>query len=409
MSVKLTPTQLAEIETRAATIAMIGARLAIDKILQDVAELPDRTSPDDQPDMMLVTTDELDLIVGQHLDGALTVVRAEVIALLADRRALVAENDRLKSACSTLNDEVMQILGRALGYPKFVDDQVTFPGATDADGICPGDMVAEAMAEQAAARIRELVADLAQAQECAGAWHQTLDAICAILELPPASPDTPAEVRAKFEALTAKVYLPGQWGCPKCGFRLTQRTLHAADGSVSTRDQTGERCRNCDVPLWRVAALDEVNEAYQQANRAFDMRQEAIARAEKAEAERDALKAERERLRDGTNAARDVLAERRRQVDAEGWTPEHDDEHADGQMADAAGYYALYAGSDDYHRAAMAMRAHGMAPSGWPWGPEWFKPAEGRRRMLVKAGALIIAEIERLDRAAARGGASHDD
>lgn len=31
----------------------------IDKIIQDVAELPDRTSPDDQPDMMMVTADEL--------------------------------------------------------------------------------------------------------------------------------------------------------------------------------------------------------------------------------------------------------------------------------------------------------------------------------------------------------------
>ncbi|PXB75626.1 hypothetical protein CW299_41965, partial [Pseudomonas aeruginosa] len=36
----------------------------------------------------------------------------------------------------------------------------------------------------------------------------------------------------------------------------------------------------------------------------------------------------------------DVQAERRRQVEAEGWTPKHDDEHADGQMAQAAGCYA---------------------------------------------------------------------
>lgn len=33
------------------------------QILRDVAELPDRTSPLDQPEMMLVTRDELEKIV----------------------------------------------------------------------------------------------------------------------------------------------------------------------------------------------------------------------------------------------------------------------------------------------------------------------------------------------------------
>jgi hypothetical protein len=37
------------------------------------------------------------------------------------------------------------------------------------------------------------------------------------------------------------------------------------------------------------------------------------------------------------------------------------------------------------------------APDGWPWAPELWKPANARRD-LVKAGALILAEIERLDR-----------
>ncbi|WP_240440663.1 hypothetical protein [Pseudomonas aeruginosa] len=85
----------------------------------------------------------------------------------------------------------------------------------------------------------------------------------------------------------------------------------------------------------------------------------------------------------------DVQAERRRQVTAEGWTPEHDDEHNGGELADAAACYALWAG--------------GINPGNWrefwPWAPEWLKHSEPRR-MLVKAGALILAEIERLDRAA---------
>jgi len=37
------------------------------------------------------------------------------------------------------------------------------------------------------------------------------------------------------------------------------------------------------------------------------------------------------------------------------------------------------------------------------WPPEWdFKPNEPRR-MLIKAGAMILAEIERIDRLAAAG------
>jgi hypothetical protein len=39
----------------------------IEKIVRDVAELPDRTSPADQPDMMLVSADELRTILERYL------------------------------------------------------------------------------------------------------------------------------------------------------------------------------------------------------------------------------------------------------------------------------------------------------------------------------------------------------
>lgn len=94
-----------------------------------------------------------------------------------------------------------------------------------------------------------------------------------------------------------------------------------------------------------------------------------------------------------TQAVLDVLAERRRQVEAEGWTPEHDDEHAEG-LACAAACYA--AGS------RRLMIEGDMADiEVWPWDESWWKPTN-RRRDLVKAGALILAEIERLDRMAER-------
>lgn len=98
-----------------------------------------------------------------------------------------------------------------------------------------------------------------------------------------------------------------------------------------------------------------------------------------------------------TAAARDVLAERERQVSVEGWTPAHDDENDDGQLASAA---ACYAFPTWQRRGALAISAGTDMPSAWPWAREWWKPSpDDRRRELVKAGALILAEIERLDRA----------
>ncbi len=92
-----------------------------------------------------------------------------------------------------------------------------------------------------------------------------------------------------------------------------------------------------------------------------------------------------------SQAATDVLAERRRQVTAEGWTSEHDDQYEDGELIDAAACYAQDSGLWD---------CVGEPPSDWPWNDEWWKPSKNMRRNLVKAGALILAEIERRDRAA---------
>lgn len=80
-------------------------------------------------------------------------------------RELEARVNHLTLGCAKQNDEVCQVLGRALGYPAFVDDQVNFPGATEADGVCVGDHVAESMADEAARRISAAEAKLARARE----------------------------------------------------------------------------------------------------------------------------------------------------------------------------------------------------------------------------------------------------
>ena len=95
--------------------------------------------------------------------------------------------------------------------------------------------------------------------------------------------------------------------------------------------------------------------------------------------------------RDPAQAVLDVLAERRRQIEAEGWTPEHDDEHSVGELAKAAACYVLVSAGFNPDATINV----------WPWHRLWWKPSD-KRRNLVKAGALILAEIERLDRMAER-------
>lgn len=116
-----------------------------------------------------------------------------------------------------------------------------------------------------------------------------------------------------------------------------------------------------------------------------------------------------------TKAARDVLAERHRQVEREGYSPDHDDHHVDGSIARAAAAYAFTAGLQEMgnrpgastEEAVKATKLDAQHTAAlWPWRPEEFKSTgdgfsySAPRRDLVRAGALILAEIERLDRAA---------
>lgn len=112
------------------------------------------------------------------------------------------------------------------------------------------------------------------------------------------------------------------------------------------------------------------------------------------------LRAAELKARAPTQAARDVLAERRRQIEEKGWTHDHDDEHVLGEIAALAAFYAVPDGVRDWDFSSTGYGdtlAEALLPNGWTT-----KASEDRRRDLVKAGALILAEIERLDRAAAR-------
>jgi hypothetical protein len=106
-----------------------------------------------------------------------------------------------------------------------------------------------------------------------------------------------------------------------------------------------------------------------------------------------------------SKAEADVLRERERQFYDEGWSHDHDDLHVGGQLAIAAACYLMPVcyvhvalGSIPMNDAAwQAMEP----PEMWPWDRGWYKP-KNKRRDLVRAAALIIAEIERMDRAEAQ-------
>jgi hypothetical protein len=77
-----------------------------------------------------------------------------------------------------------------------------------------------------------------------------------------------------------------------------------------------------------------------------------------------------------------IADERAAHPTREGWTPEHDDQHDRGEMVEASICYA-----------AQTLNPRPVAR--WPWGGQWWKPKDPIRN-LVKAGALIAAEIDRL-------------
>lgn len=94
-------------------------------------------------------------------------------------------------------------------------------------------------------------------------------------------------------------------------------------------------------------------------------------------------------------------------MEVEGWTEAHDDQHEDRSLARAGTCYVQqYVGRawllETYQNGEGEPRyqADGM-PYDWPesWSDEWWKP-KNPRRDLVRAAALLIAEIERIDRAA---------
>src|ERR1044072_822656 len=95
-----------------------------------------------------------------------------------------------------------------------------------------------------------------------------------------------------------------------------------------------------------------------------------------------------------------IARERERQIQEEGWSEKHDNKHRRMEMAAASAAYVIDAlvrakvltGKTDPYVLGAAINLL------WPWDNEWWKPAKDPVRTLVKAGALIAAEIDRINR-----------
>lgn len=92
-----------------------------------------------------------------------------------------------------------------------------------------------------------------------------------------------------------------------------------------------------------------------------------------------------------------ITAERQRQLEVEGWTPDHDAEWDHGQLWEAARAYLMAARWSTFANLRQPMSAQERDnQASWPWHESWWKPSEDPIRNLEKAGALIAAEIDRL-------------
>lgn len=101
----------------------------------------------------------------------------------------------------------------------------------------------------------------------------------------------------------------------------------------------------------------------------------------------------------GWCALSDVMTERHRQKTAEGFSEATDDGNTRDQLAHAAISYAMPEVWRVFERHGMKDGRAVSVPQEWPpdWDVKWWKPTT-RRRDLVKAAALLLAEIERIDR-----------
>lgn len=94
-------------------------------------------------------------------------------------------------------------------------------------------------------------------------------------------------------------------------------------------------------------------------------------------------------------AVRDIEMERDYQIKQKDCQTTRDDTYTDNQLIRAACSYALHATNE---AQGGCEQTHATIMGVWPWPEGSFSKCD-KRSSLVKAAALLVAEIERIDRA----------
>lgn len=92
-----------------------------------------------------------------------------------------------------------------------------------------------------------------------------------------------------------------------------------------------------------------------------------------------------------------VVLERRRQIEVEGYTPEHDKGHEAELVAAARCYadlamYQLKYANDPSITIGDVLAS--VVPYHWPWAPEEWKPSADPDTNILKASALLTAALD---------------
>ena len=80
-------------------------------------------------------------------------------------------------------------------------------------------------------------------------WEDAADGVCMDC-------DDAQMLARELKRLRDLIHVPGVWRCAKCSFTLVQSNLNAGDGTVTPRDEPGDKCPNDGSPLWRVSYRD---------------------------------------------------------------------------------------------------------------------------------------------------------
>jgi len=112
-------------------------------------------------------------------DGVANAAIAEAAQRLEEQSEKIK---RLRDGIAKQNMEIEQTCGKVLDYPWFKDDQKNFPGATEKDGVCVGDHVAETIAAELARKYTEARERIKRLEEAGDEMYRwiTVKRLCSI-------------------------------------------------------------------------------------------------------------------------------------------------------------------------------------------------------------------------------------